>query len=236
MLTQVYGAKVPAQLLRALTWAWCFRMGQKALICFLCYLSSQLSCAKSKSSPGCCTAARCGWLPGRVVLVELSSPGCRLPAAPACCSALLSQLESDPWKHHNYQGAGCRGTKQTQRWEPAWRMLGDRAGAGYELKKWQTLSSPQQPEAGDGLRDNYWRVILLETDYFCRLQTFNFLKLNVKHQSSCFLLLIFPAVKILRTGCASIMAAIKPALQFTSTSLNLTLCETVTKETGQTGL
>lgn len=156
-----------------LNWAWYFRMGRKALLCFLRYLSSQLSCAKSKSSPGCYTAAQCGWLPGRgssVGVAELL--GCWLPAAPACCSALLSQLESDPWKHHNCQGAGCRGTKETQRQGASLENVGGQSRCKlWAEKKWQTLSSPQQPEAGDELRDNYWRVIILQTDFFCRLWT-----------------------------------------------------------------
>lgn len=135
MLTQVYEAKAPAQLFRAVTWAWCFRMGQKTLLCFLCYLSLQLSCAKSKSSPGCCTATHCGWLPGRAVLVELSSPGCRLPAAPACCSVLLSQLESDPWKHHNCQGAGRSGMKEHQGWGASLEDAGGQSRRGLWAEK-----------------------------------------------------------------------------------------------------
>lgn len=234
MLTQMYEAKAPAQLLRAVTWAWCFRMGGKALLCFLCYLSLQLSCAKSKSSPGCCTAAHCGWLPGRAVLVELSSPGCRLPAAPACCSALLSQLESDPWKHHDCHGAGCRGTKQPQRWGASAANAGGESRRGLRAEKMANCPLPNNQKLVIAREIITEGVIMLETDYFCRLQTIFFLKLNVKHHSSCFLLLISAAVKFSRTGCASIMAAIK--LWFTSTSLKLTSCESVMQETGQIGL
>lgn len=117
--------------------------------------------------------------------------------------------------------------------EPAWRMLGDRAGEGYELKKWQTLSSSQQPEAGDGLRDNYLRVIIEKQTTSVDCKQFFCL---IKCQSSVFLLSPphFCSSKIFRTDCASIMATIK--LWFTSVSLKLTSCETVTKETGQIGL
>lgn len=55
--------------------------------------------------------------------------------------------------------------------ESARRMLFGESRKGLWAEKWHTLYSPHQIEAGDGLRNNYWRVIILETDYFSRLPT-----------------------------------------------------------------
>lgn len=100
------GAKVPAQLFRAVTWAWCFRMGRKALLGFLCYLSPQLSCAKSKSSPGCCTAAHCGWLPRRVSAGGAELPG--MPAASCPCLLLGAPQPAGERSMETPQLPGCR--------------------------------------------------------------------------------------------------------------------------------
>lgn len=227
MLARVYEAKVPAQLLRAVSWAWCFRMGWKALLCFFCYLSLQLSYAKSKSSPGCCTAAHCGWLPGR----ESSAGGAELPGMPAAscpCLLLSAPQPAGEWSMETPQLRGCS-MQGYGRDSEMGSQLGECWGTEQEL--WKNGKLYPLPNKQKLVMD--WEIITEEyTRNRLLLQIANNV-FKIKCQTSVFLLSPphFCSSKIFRSGCASIMAAIK--LRFTSTSLKLTSCETVTQETGQ---
>lgn len=120
------------------------------------------------------------WLAARETSAgRVELPG--MPAASCPCLLLSAPQPAGERSMETSQLPGCR----MQRYERASRM-GSQLGGCWGTEQERAMSWKNgKPEAGDGLRHNYWWVIILETNYFCRLQTFFFL---IKCQISVFVL------------------------------------------------